>query len=92
MTPARLAHIENMRGRKTGRIPPNKGVPPSQDTIEKIKYSLSKKPNPMKDPAIVQKMVETRKRNKEEKIKNGTYTPRIPWNKGKKVSNNLVNT
>ena len=92
MTPARLTHYENMRGRSTGRVPHNKGIPPSQETIEKIKRSLSKRPNPMKDPEIVKKCMESRKRNKEEKIKNGTYVPKIPWNKGKKSLNNLINS
>ena len=30
----------------------------------------------------IKKILESRKRNKEEQIKNGTYVPRIPWNKG----------
>jgi len=87
MTPARLVHYENMKGRPTGRTAWNKGISPSLETVNKIKNSLSKKINSMKDLEIVKKCMASRKRNKEEKIKNGTYVPRIPWNKGKKFSN-----
>ena len=85
MTDARLAHYENMRGRPTGKTPPNKGIPASQETIDKIKKSLEGKMNPMKDPEVVRKNIESRAKNKEEKIRNGTYVQRVPWNKGKRL-------
>ena len=83
ITPARIAKWE----RQKGKVPWNKGKkfgPLSGEHKQKVKDSLSKIVNPMKDPDIVNRMRESYYRNKEEKIKNGTYKQRVPWNKGLK--------
>jgi hypothetical protein len=82
MTPARLKYYESLKG----RTPHNKGKkygPLSDECKQKIKDSLSKKINPMKEPENVKRCIESRKRNKEIRIENGTYVQRVPWNKGK---------
>jgi hypothetical protein len=87
MTPNRLAYYESMRGKPTGRVPWNKGKSLPDEVKQKIKNTLSKQVNPMKHTDTVNKMRESRRRNKEEQIKNGTYIPPVPWNKGKKIQN-----
>jgi hypothetical protein len=86
-TPARMAVWAAKKGVPTGISPTNKGTKHSPETIQKIKESISKKPNSMKDPINVAKMVESRKRNRAAKIAAGI----IPKKTSKKLPKSLEN-